>query len=121
VLDQVATDAIGERFGVMVLRGIFAGWLIALMVWLLPTAESARIWVIVILTYLIGIGHFPHIIAGAVEMFYLAVSGLRSWGEIFSGYMLPTLIGNMIGGIALVAALAHAQIVGDKEKANEDN
>src|SRR4051812_4017181 len=121
VLDQIAVDAIGRTFAVMVLRGIFAGWLIALMVWLLPAAESARIWVIVFLTYLIGIGHFPHIIAGAVEMFYLALSGIRSWGEIATGYMFPTLIGNMIGGVALVAALAHAQIVGDKEKANEES
>ena len=118
-LDEVATSAIGEPFAVMLLRGIFAGWLIALMVWLLPVAESARIWVIVFLTYLIGLGHFPHIIAGAVEMFYLAASGIRSWGQITSGYMVPTLIGNMIGGVALVAALAHAQIVGDKEKENE--
>src|SRR3954465_8369013 len=121
VLDVVAIDAIGPPFAVMVLRGIFAGWLIALMVWLLPTAESARIWVIILLTYLIGLGHFPHIIAGAVEMFYLAVSGIRSWGEVISGYMVPTLIGNMIGGVALVAALAHAQIVGDKEKSNEES
>ena len=121
VLDKVAVDTIGQPFAVMVLRGIFAGWLIALMVWLLPVAESARLWVIIFLTYLIGLGHFPHIVAGAVEMFYLAVSGIRSWSEISTGYMLPTLIGNMIGGVALVAALAHAQIVGDKEKANEDN
>ncbi|MFL6541988.1 MAG: formate/nitrite transporter family protein [Chthoniobacterales bacterium] len=121
VLDVVAIEAIGPPFAVMVLRGIFAGWLIALMVWLLPTAESARIWVIILLTYLIGLGHFPHIIAGAVEMFYLAVSGSRSWGEVITGYMVPTLIGNMIGGIALVAALAHAQIAGDKEKANEES
>lgn len=29
-------------FGTTLLRGIFAGWLIALMVWLLPFAEQAR-------------------------------------------------------------------------------
>ena len=26
-------------FGIVLLRGVFAGWLIALMVWLLPVAE----------------------------------------------------------------------------------
>jgi formate/nitrite transporter FocA (FNT family) len=72
--------------------------------------------VIIVLTYLVGIGHFPHIIAGAVEMFYLATSGLRTWAEISGDYLLPALIGNTIGGTALVAALAHAQIVGDKER-----
>ncbi|MDQ6824678.1 MAG: formate/nitrite transporter family protein [Candidatus Eremiobacteraeota bacterium] len=118
-LDQVANDAMAQDFGVTLLRGIFAGWLIALMVWLLPVAEAARIWVIIILTYLIGVGHFPHIIAGSIETFYLGVSGLRSWGEVLGGYALPTLIGNTIGGVALVAALAHAQIAGDKEKQRE--
>ena len=33
---------------------------------------------------------------------------------------LPTLIGNTIGGVTLVAVLAHAQIVGDKEKRKHD-
>ena len=120
VLDQIGSSAGAESFGVTMLRAVFAGWLIALMVWLLPAAESARIWVIIFLTYLVGLGHFPHIIAGAVEMFYMAVTGLRSWSEITIGYMLPTLIGNTIGGVALVAALAHAQIVGDKEKQDEE-
>jgi formate/nitrite transporter FocA (FNT family) len=41
---------------------------------------------------------------------------LRTWPELLVGYGLPTLIGNTIGGVTLVALLAHAQIVGDKEK-----
>lgn len=115
-LDAIATEGTAESFGLNLLRGIFAGWLIALMVWLLPAAESARIWVIVILTYLVGLGHFPHIIAGAVEAFYAGINGIRPWMDLAAGYALPALIGNTIGGVTLVALLAHAQIVGDKEK-----
>jgi formate-nitrite transporter family protein len=113
---EIASEAMSQSFGVTMLRAVFAGWLIALMVWLLPVAESARIWIIIALTYLIGIAHFPHIIAGAVEVFFLAATGVRSWGEVFSNYLLPTFIGNTIGGVALVSALAHAQIVGDKKQ-----
>jgi formate/nitrite transporter FocA (FNT family) len=116
-LDKIADEALSETFGVTMLRAVFAGWLIALMVWLLPAAEAARIWVIVFITYLVGLGHFPHIIAGSVEAFYLGIVGLRTWGQVLGGYALPTLIGNTIGGVALVAVLAHAQIVGDKQKA----
>ena len=36
--------------------GVFAGWLIALMGWLLPFAESGRVWVIILLTYIVGAG-----------------------------------------------------------------
>jgi formate-nitrite transporter family protein len=112
----VSGKADAHAFGVTLLRGIFAGWLIALMVWLLPAAESARIWVIVIVTYVVGLCHFPHIIAGSTEVFYLAWKGLRSWGDAITGFVVPTLIGNTTGGVILVAALAHAQIVGDKRK-----
>jgi formate/nitrite transporter FocA (FNT family) len=115
-LDAIATESTTQTFGINLLRGIFAGWLIALMVWLLPAAETARIWVIVIVTYVVGLGHFPHIIAGAVEAFYAGLNGLRTWPELLVGYGLATLIGNTIGGVTLVALLAHAQIVGDKEK-----
>lgn len=115
-LQELAQSATAQSFGLTLLRGVFAGWLIALMVWLLPAAESARVWIIVIITYLVGIAHFPHIIAGSVEAFYLAASGLRSWSDVVFTFALPTLIGNTLGGVALVAALGHAQIVGDKEK-----
>jgi formate-nitrite transporter family protein len=104
-----------HSFGATVVRGIFAGWLIALMVWLLPAAEAARIWIIIGLSYVVGVCHFPHIIAGSTEMFYLALNGQRSWPDIVTGFLVPALIGNTIGGVTLVAALAHAQVVGDKK------
>jgi formate/nitrite transporter FocA (FNT family) len=90
-------------------RGIGAGWLIALMVWLLPFAESARIWVIIILAYLVGLAGFPHVIAGNVETFYLISLGALSLSKCFGGYLVPVLIGNIIGGVALVAVGAHAE------------
>jgi len=107
---------LGAGFGTVLTRAIFAGWLIALMVWLLPAAETARISVIIIVTYLIGIGGFNHVIAGSTTMFFLIATKSISWGTYFMGFFLPTLTGNVIGGVALVAALAHAQVVGGKEE-----
>lgn len=98
-------------FGTTLLRGIFAGWLIALMVWLLPFAESARVWVIIFITYLVGLGHFSHIIAGAVETFTVAAMGQQAWLAVLGGYIVPTLLGNILGGVSLVAILNHAQVV----------
>jgi formate/nitrite transporter FocA (FNT family) len=93
------------------LRGIFAGWLTALMVWLLPFAESGRIWVILFVTYLVGIGELSDVIAGGVEVFTLAAAGGHSWLNVVGQYVVPTLIGNILGGVTLVAILNHAQIV----------
>jgi formate-nitrite transporter family protein len=115
-LTELAARSGVDPFGVTLLRGIFAGWLIALMVWLLPAAESARIWIIVAVTYVVGLCQFPHIIAGSTEVFFLALTGERSWPDILFRFLLPALIGNTIGGVTLVAALAHAQVVGNKEK-----
>lgn len=108
---MIGHKAMEHGFGTTLLRGIFAGWLIALMVWLLPFAETARVWVIIFITYLVGVGQFSHIIAGSVETFTIAAMGQRSWVNVLGGYIVPTLIGNILGGVALVATLNHAQIV----------
>jgi len=111
----IGHEALAHEPGVVLLRGIFAGWLIALMVWLLPVAEVARIWVIIIVTYLVGLASLPHIIAGSVEAMYVVINGQATWGRYVAGYMLPTLAGNILGGVALVAALNHAQVVSGRE------
>jgi formate/nitrite transporter FocA (FNT family) len=108
---ELGHDAMRNGFGTTLLRGIFAGWLIALMVWLLPASETARVWIIIIVTYLVGLAQFSHIIAGSVEAIYVVAAGEASWGKYLGGYMVPTLLGNIIGGTSLVAALNHAQVV----------
>lgn len=41
----------------------------------------------------------------------------RAGGGVLGGYLAPTFIGNVIGGVALVAAINHAQVVsGAKEE-----
>jgi formate/nitrite transporter FocA (FNT family) len=116
---EIATSAVDKGFGTIFVRAIFAGWLIALMVWLLPYAETARFWVVVLLTYVVGLGEFDHIIIGSVEGFYLALRGMVSWGRLLGGYMLPTLLGNILGGVVLVALLAHAQVESGQEEGED--
>ena len=109
-MEVIAQGSLRGGFWLTVLRGIFAGWLIALMVWLLPGAEAARLQIIVILTYFVALGGFAHIIAGSVDTMYLAALGRITWGDYLGGFMIPTLIGNITGGVSLVAALSFAQV-----------
>ncbi len=108
----IGFESLQGDFWTIVLRGVFAGWLIALMVWLLPYAESARVTVIIILTYIVGLAGFAHIIAGSIVVFQLAASGQAGWDTAI-GWVIPTLTGNIIGGVLLVAALNNAQVVAD--------
>jgi formate-nitrite transporter family protein len=114
-LTDIGTAHLGAGFGTVLMRAIFAGWLIALMVWLLPGAESARVSIIIIITYLVGISGFNHVIAGSTTMFFLIVTKVITWKIYLAQFLIPTLLGNVIGGMALVAALGHAQVVGGKE------
>ena len=111
----IGEKAMSLEYGTIVLRGIFAGWLIALIVWLLPFAESARLWVIIIITYLVGIGEFTHCIAGSIDVYTYAAMGHTSWFDAFAYYTVPAFIGNVIGGLALVTALNHGQVAAGKE------
>ena len=51
------------------------------------------------------------IIAGSLETFYLVGVGQTSFGTYLVAYLLPTLLGNIVGGVAIAAALNHAQVV----------
>ncbi|HSO07256.1 MAG TPA: formate/nitrite transporter family protein [Pelomicrobium sp.] len=98
-----------DRF-TMFVGAVFAGWLIAIMVWLLPSADNSRVGVVILMTYVVALGGFAHIIAGSAEVIYLVVTGGATWGEYLLDFMLPTLAGNIIGGVALVAMVNHAQV-----------
>ncbi len=111
---DIGTSASAPAFWQLFTGAIFAGYLVALMAWLSPPAEQTRLHIIVLLAYLIGIAGFPHIIAGAVAVLYLVAEDRLSFGG-FASYAIPTLLGNIVGGVSLVAALNYAQVAaGDK-------
>ncbi len=109
-LVNVGQQSLGEAFFPTMIKAVLAGWLIALMVWLLPSARSARILVILLLTYVVGIGRFSHSIAGSIEAAFAVFSGRASVSDYLFAFLAPTLIGNTIGGVALVALLNHAPL-----------
>jgi len=115
----LARDAASVTFGTAVLRGIVAGWLIAMVVWMRAAVNAGQIAIIIILTYVVGLAGLTHIIAGTVEVLFLVAQGEKSWWSSVTGYMLPTLLGNILGGTALVSALNHAQVVAGHMPARE--
>ncbi|WP_017902956.1 formate/nitrite transporter family protein [Pseudomonas asplenii] len=94
----------------MFAKGIVSGWMIATMVWMIPSMESAKMWIIILITYLMALGDFTHIVAGSAEVSYLVFAGELSWREFWLHFAGPTLAGNIIGGSCIFALISHAQI-----------
>jgi formate/nitrite transporter FocA (FNT family) len=118
---EIAHAVVAPSFGAIFVRAVFGGWLIALMVWVLPGADNARFLVIVVVTWLVGVGEFSHSIASAPAVFVLVVDGELSLLGHAVRWLLPSILGNTIGGVALVAALNHAQVAATlKERRNGD-
>lgn len=92
------------------MRGIPAGFLIAALSWMMPNAEGSKFWVIVAVTYAIGLGEFVHVVVGSAEVFLLLISGEISLARAFGGLLLPVLVGNVLGGTVLFSLIAYAQV-----------
>lgn len=91
--------------------GMPAGFLIASLVWLLPRIEGAgEVLIITLVTYMIGLGGFSHVVAGSTELFIVVLEGDLSVGRAIAGGILPALVGNVIGGTVIFAAIAYAQV-----------
>jgi formate/nitrite transporter FocA (FNT family) len=91
--------------------GVPAGFLIAALVWILPRMESAgEVLMIVIVTYIIGLGGMSHVVAGSTELFVRVVSGELGLAPAVLHGILPALAGNVLGGTGIFAALTYAQV-----------
>jgi formate/nitrite transporter FocA (FNT family) len=97
----------------MLARGVSAGFLMAAMVWILPGANTAQFSVVLIMTYLIAAGQFMHIVAGSMEAFLLVVNGELGLWPMLADFIVPVLVGNIVGGTALFALISYAQVMNE--------
>lgn len=111
---DLARSALDHSPVEVLLLGLPAGFLVASIAWILPNARGSEFWVIVSITYAIAIGGFSHVIAGSGDAWLLALSGKTSFAAAIGGYIVPALVGNIIGGTGLFAVLAHGQVAPEK-------
>ncbi|WP_428534219.1 formate/nitrite transporter family protein [Rhodopila sp.] len=117
-MEELSALTMKGPFWHTVITGGSAGWLIGLMVWLLPAANASRAMIIILLTYVIAICQFPHIIAGSVEAAFGVLVGHASVGDYLFRFLVPTFLGNVAGGTILVALLNHAPLAGELKDRN---
>ena len=116
-LRELAARATDGGFWLVAYQAVFAGWLIALLSWLLGATKStgAQLVLIWLTTAPIAAFTFRHSIAGAVEAFYRAAEGDASWGAMLGEFVLPAVLGNAVGGVLLVALLNYSQVAAEQE------
>jgi len=107
---EVSARLLQHDFARTLLLGMPAGFLIGSIAWVLPSAKGGEFWIVTMITYVIAIGGFSHVVAGAAEVWLLWLTGHAGFGRALGGFILPALIGNIIGGTGLFALLAHGQV-----------
>ena len=112
----ISHHTIEAPFWTTVIKAVFAGWLIALMVWMLPATGSAAPFIVILMTWLVSMCGLAHIVAGSVDTLYLVFTDHASMGDYLWRFFVPTLAGNVFGGTALVAVLNYGQVAPEVEK-----
>lgn len=93
-----------------ILRGIPAGIIIAAIVWTSPQTKYFRFVMIMFFVYFIALGDFTHVIVGSCEMAYEVIKGDAGFFEYFFKFLIPTAVGNIIGGTMIFTLLIYNQV-----------
>jgi formate/nitrite transporter FocA (FNT family) len=109
---RMAAEETSHSFGLTLYHAVFAGWLLALLTWMLAstTSGTAQILLVWLATAPIAAFEFKHSIVGSAEAFYRAAMGNAGWLDMLGRFVTPSLIGNAIGGVVIVALLNFGQV-----------
>ena len=107
---DIAHEAMAHPPAEMFFRAVAAGFIIAAMVWLLPSSGQAQVSIVILMTYVIAAAQLSHIVAGSLEAFMLLLQGHMSAGAMVGGFVAPVLAGNVIGGTFLFALISYGQV-----------
>ena len=107
---EIADHTLSKPWPEVLLRGVGAGWLIAALVWSLANAEGTKLWVIIVFMYFVALAGFAHVIADTTKAVAMAMQGSIGWMPAMAGYVLPALIGNIVGGTVVFTGLTWAQL-----------
>ena len=110
-MHQISLELTKLTWWDMFFRAISSGFLIAAMVWMIPSAENQQFVVITLMTWLIAVGGFTHVVAGSMEAYLLVLAGDWQWWRMIVDFVAPVLLGNIIGGTVLFAVISYAQVM----------
>jgi formate/nitrite transporter FocA (FNT family) len=122
VIDPAAFGAIARKLtdhpaSVIVLGGIFAGWLMGLLTWLVAASRDtvSQIVLVWLIATSIGFGGLAHVVLGSVEVLAAVFAGQGVTLGQYAHFLGWTTLGNIVGGTLFVALIkfGHAKSNGN--------
>jgi formate/nitrite transporter FocA (FNT family) len=110
-LVEIGSESFIGSFGHIFWSAVIGGWIIALVAWVVTAShwtigQLVMVW---LLTFVVGIGKFAHCIAGSGEILSAVLAGALPWTGYFH-WLLPAVLGNIVGGVLIVSVLNYGQV-----------
>lgn len=108
--ESISHELVDHDAVTIFLSAVAAGWLIGLLSWLVSAAREtvSQVVVVWIITFVMGFLGLHHCIVGSVEVLTGVFSdGGTTLGD-FAYFLGWTTFGNVVGGVALVAAVKYS-------------
>ncbi len=94
-------------------RALFAGWLVAGVVWINMAAKDTitRFALVYLVFFTIAACELFHVVTTAAEVLFVGFydHSLFEIGQLFTQFWLPVLLGNTIGGVLVFTFVGYAQ------------
>jgi formate/nitrite transporter FocA (FNT family) len=109
VLGDIAADVVKPAWWLILMSGVLAAWLMGLLSWLVAASRDTigQIFVVWLVAFAIGFGHLHHAIVGSTEVLAGVFSGQGATLADFWRFLLPTTVGNLLGGFIFVALIKY--------------
>jgi len=117
VLLSYAQEKLDYGWWTTFLKAIFGGWVVALVAWLVAASQDtiSQAFFVYVLSFLIPAAGLVHCVAGAAEGMALVFAGQVPFFEYLLTFLVPTTLGNIVGGVVLVTLLNYGQVIGSSD------
>jgi formate/nitrite transporter FocA (FNT family) len=110
-LIDLGIHAVDHPFWTVFWSAVVAGWLLALVAWLVTgshwtTGQALMTWT---MTFVLGLGKFAHCVANSGEILGAAFAGQIAMGD-YVAWLVAATFGNICGGVVMVSLLNYGQV-----------
>ena len=110
--EHLAHELVNYEWHVILLSALLAGWMMGLLGWLVTSSQEtiSRIFIIILVTMIIGVAGLHHCSVGSIEVFLGLISSENITLMDYVNFQFWATIGNAIGGSVFVAVLKFSNV-----------